>query len=108
MVWGDNNSTPIGEIITTNAVQSGGVGFDLWAGMNQQAGYYVYSFKAHQLTGPLGGDGKLNIDLATFLRALQGREYYSPDMYVDVVEAGFEIVRGKGWVACNQFSCTAE
>jgi beta-glucosidase len=108
MVWGDNNSTPIGEIIATNAVQSGGVGFDLWAGMNQQAGYYVYSFKAHQLTGPLGGDGKLNIDLAAFLHALQGRENFSPDMYVDVVEAGFEIVRGKGWVACNQFSCTAE
>jgi hypothetical protein len=26
-------------------------------------------------------------------------------MYLDVVEAGFEIVRGNGWMTCGWFSC---
>lgn len=108
MIWGDNNSTPIGEIIATNAIQSGGVSFDLWAGNNDSAGYYVYSFKARQLTGPLGGVGQLNVDLADFLQVLKGREHFPSDLYLDVVEAGFEIVRGQGWVTCDEFSCTSE
>jgi hypothetical protein len=28
-------------------------------------------------------------------------------MYLDVVEAGFEVVRGNGWVTCGWFSCEA-
>lgn len=30
------------------------------------------------------------------------------EMYLDVVEAGLEIVRGTGWVTCDWFSCEAE
>jgi hypothetical protein len=43
-----------------------------------------------------------------FLRLLEGRPYFSKGMYLDVVEAGFEIVRGRGWVTCGWFSCEAE
>ena len=34
--------------------------------------------------------------------------YFSKEMYLDVVVAGFEIVRGKGWVTCGWFSCEAD
>jgi lysophospholipase L1-like esterase len=46
MVWAGNNSTPLGELIATNITVAGGVAFDLWAGTNAPAGYYVYSFRA--------------------------------------------------------------
>jgi hypothetical protein len=36
-----------------------------------------------------------------FFRLLDGRPNFSPGMNLDVVEAGFEIVRGHGWVACG-------
>jgi hypothetical protein len=44
MVWAGNNSTPIGKLIVTNIIVADGVAFDLWAGTNAPAGYYVYSF----------------------------------------------------------------
>ena len=50
----------------------------------------------------------VNVDLLDFFRLLEGRPYFSMAMYLDVVEAGFEIVRGKGWVTCGWFSCEAE
>ena len=107
MVWAGNNSTPIGEIISTNIIKVEDVAFDLWAGTNAPAGYYVYSFAPHQKTAVLPTEGSLNVDMADFFRLLAGRDYFSKDMYLDVVEAGFEIVRGKGWVTCGWFSCEA-
>jgi lysophospholipase L1-like esterase len=85
MVWAGNNSTPIGELIATNITIADGVAFDLWAGTNAPAGYYVYTFTPHEKTAKVPTEGSL-----------------------DVVEAGVEIVRGKGWVTCGWFSCEAE
>jgi beta-glucosidase len=107
MVWGANNSTPIGQIIATNLLEADGVSFDLWAGTNASAGYFVYSFAPHQKTDKLSGGGSLNIDLTDFFNQLKGRDHFSPELYLDVVEAGFEIVCGKGWATCGWFSCEA-
>jgi lysophospholipase L1-like esterase len=108
MVWAGNNSTPIGELIATNITVADGISFDLWAGTNAPAGYYVYSFMPHEKTAKLPAEGSLNADMMQFFRLLEGRPYFSMEMYLDVVEAGFEIVRGKGWVTCGWFSCAAE
>ncbi|HLP76998.1 MAG TPA: cellulase, partial [Candidatus Paceibacterota bacterium] len=108
MVWAGNNSTPIGKVIATNAIVADGVVFDLWAGTNAPAGYYVYSFFPRERTATLPTEGSLNVDLMEFFRLLEGRDYFSKEMYIDVVEAGFEIVRGKGWVTCGWFSCEVE
>ena len=108
MVWAGNNSTPIGEIISTNIIKVEDVSFDLWAGTNAPAGYYVYSFMPHERTAKLPAESSLNADMMDFLRLLEGRPYFSKEMYLDVVEAGFEIVRGRGWVTCGWFSCEAE
>ncbi len=107
MVWAGNNSTPIGKLIATNIITAGEVVFDLWAGTNSDAGYYVYSFTPHQKTTVLPTEGSLNVDMTDFFRLLEGHDYFSKEMYLDVVEAGFEIVRGKGWVTCGWFSCEA-
>ena len=107
MVWAGNNSYPIGKLIATNIITTGEVAFDLWAGTNSGAGYYVYSFAPHQKTAALPAEGSLNVDMMEFLRLLEGHPYFSKEMYLDVVEAGFEIVRGKGWVTCGWFSCEA-
>jgi len=48
------------------------------------------------------------VDMADFFWLLEGRQNFSKEMYLDVVEAGFEIVRGHGWVTCGWFSCEAE
>jgi lysophospholipase L1-like esterase len=108
MVWAGNNSMPIGKIISTNIIKVEDVSFDLWAGTNAPAGYYVYSFMPHERTATLPTEGSLNVDMMDFLHLLEGRPYYSNETYLDVVEAGFEIVRGKGWVTCGWFSCEAE
>ncbi|MBB3805699.1 hypothetical protein FHR51_001840 [Xanthomonas arboricola] len=47
MIWGANNSYPIGTVTTANAITSGGVTYDLWEGNNPAAGYYVYTFIPH-------------------------------------------------------------
>ena len=108
MVWAGNNSTPIGKLIATNITVADGVAFDLWAGTNAPAGYYVYSFMPHERTARLPTEGSLNVDMMDFFRLLEGRPYFSMEMYLDVVEAGFEIVRGNGWVTCGWFSCEAD
>jgi hypothetical protein len=108
MVWAGNNSTPIGKLIATNIITADEVAFDLWAGTNSGAGYYVYSFMPHERTAKLPAEGSLNVDLMDFFRLVEGRPNFSLDMYLDVVEAGFEIVRGKGWVTCGWFSCEAD
>jgi lysophospholipase L1-like esterase len=108
MVWAANNSMPIGRIVSTNIITAGGVPYDLWAGTNSGAGYYVYTFAPHERTGHLPAEGTLEVDMMDFFKLLAGREQFSMDMYLDVVEAGFEIVRGRGWVTCGWFSCDAE
>jgi lysophospholipase L1-like esterase len=108
MVWAGNNSTPIGKLIATNIITADEVAFDLWAGTNSGAGYYVYSFAPHEKTAKLPAEGSLNADMMDFLRLLEGRPYFNKEMYLDVVEAGFEIVRGHGWVTCGWFSCEAD
>jgi hypothetical protein len=95
----------MGKIIATNIVTVKGVTYDLWAGTNAAAGYYVYSFAPHERSKVLATRGKLVADLMAFLQRLEGRPYFSKEMYLDVVEAGFEIVRGRGWVTCGWFSC---
>jgi len=108
MVWAGNNSTPLGELIATNVTVADGVAFDLWAGTNAPAGYYVYSFMPRQKTAALPTEGSLGVDMMDFFRPLEGRPNFSMEMYLDVVEAGFEIVRGKGWVTCGWFTCEAD
>lgn len=108
MVWAGNNSTPIGQPVATNITVADGISFDLWAGTNSGAGYFVYSFAPHAKTAALPSEGSLNVDMMQFFRLLKGRDYFSMDMYLDVVEAGFEVVRGRGWVTCRWFSCEAE
>ncbi len=108
MVWAGNNSRPIGQVIATNITAADGITFDLWAGTNAGAGYYVYSFAPHHKTDQLPTQGSLNADMMEFFRRLPDNEHFSKDMYLDVVEAGFEVVRGHGWVACDRFSCEAD
>jgi lysophospholipase L1-like esterase len=108
MVWTGNNSTPIGELVATNITIADGIAFDLWAGTNAPAGYYVYSFMPHLKTAKLPTEGSLEVDMIQFFRVLEGQPYFSMKMYLDVVEGGFEIVRGHGWVTCGWFSCEAE
>jgi hypothetical protein len=107
MVWAGNNSTPIGAILATNIISADSVAFDLWGGMNTAAGYYVYTFAPHAKNVHLPDDGSLDVDMIDFFHLLAGREHFNMDMYLDVVEAGFEIVRGSGWVTCGWFSCEA-
>ncbi len=108
MVWAGNNSRPLGVLVSTNITTVDGVAYDLWAGMNTGAGYYVYTFAPHEKPARLPAEGSLNADMMDFLLLLKGRENFSMGMYLDVVEAGFEVVRGRGWVTCGWFSCEAE
>ena len=91
MVWAGNNSTPLGKLIATNITVADDVSFDLWAGTNSGAGYYVYSFMPHERTAKLPSEGSLNVDMMDFFRLLEGRPNFNMEMYLDVVEAGFEI-----------------
>jgi hypothetical protein len=104
MVWGGNNSWPIGSRTGTNVLSVGGYTFDLWEGMNTEAGYYVYTFIPSGPVGdshPLPTSGSLNVDIKLFFNWLQanrsGSGRYNDSMYLDVVEAGFEVCRGNGW-----------
>jgi hypothetical protein len=103
MVWGLNNSWPIGNLTASNVLSQGGYTFDLWEGMNTAAGYYVYTFIPHNSwgTGSITQSGSLNVDMKLFFNWLQnnrsGSGYYNNSMYLDVVEAGLEITGGNGW-----------
>jgi hypothetical protein len=107
MIWGGNNSRPIGARTAEKVISAGGWTFDLWEGMNGPAGYYVYSFVPHDMAGvrnPLAS-GSLNVDLKPFFNWLQTNRskggHYADTMYLDAVEAGFEIVRGTGSVTMS-------
>lgn len=108
MVWAGNDSTPIGKVVATNLIVADGISFDLWAGTNAGAGYYVYSFAPHEKTAALPTEGSLKVDMMHFFRLLEGRSCFSMTMYLDAVEAGFEVVRGHGSVTCDYFSCDAD
>ncbi|WP_235429741.1 cellulose binding domain-containing protein [Xanthomonas sp. GPE 39] len=104
MIWGGNNSYPVGQPTATNVITAGGYTFDLWEGDNAGAGYYVYTFIPHGTAGQanLPTSGSLNVDVKQFLNWLQANRSqdgrYSDSLYLHVVETGFEVVRGKGWI----------
>nr|WP_246432407.1 cellulase [Xanthomonas theicola] len=103
MIWGGNNSWPMGILSGSNVITAGGHSFDLWEGYNSAAGYYVYTFIPHGTAGQaqLPTSGKLDLDVKPFFNWLQANRSkdgrYSDAMYLHVVEAGFEVVRGNGW-----------
>lgn len=105
MIWGDHNSWPLGSQSGTNVISADGRSFDLWEGWNDGAGYYVYSFVPHGTVGntnPLPNKGSLNLDAKPFLNWLQANRAkdgrYSNNMFLHVVEAGFEVAQGDGSV----------
>lgn len=67
-------------------------------GANSGAGYYVYTFAPHQKTAKLPTEGSLNVGLMGFLRLLDGCPHFNIDMYLDIVETGFEIMHERDWV----------
>ncbi|MEO9089202.1 MAG: cellulase [Rhodanobacter sp.] len=109
MIWAGNNSYPIGAPIATGVLIENGVTYDLWAGNNSAAGYYVYTFLPQRSGVPaiLPSGGSANLDIKHFFNVLRGRSFYSDSMYLDVVEAGCEITRGSGWVSTTWFSVDA-
>ncbi|WP_425479867.1 GH12 family glycosyl hydrolase domain-containing protein [Xanthomonas maliensis] len=104
MIWGGNNSYPVGTLSASNVLSAGGYTFDLWEGDNSAAGYYVYTFIPHGSAGQanLPTSGSLNVDIKPFLNWLQANRSkdgrYSNALYLHVVETGFEVVRGNGYV----------
>ena len=109
MIWGGHNSWPIGNQTGTNVLWHGNISWDLWEGYNSAAGYYVYSFVPNGSVrwpeASLPTNGSLNIDLKPFYQWLHnnrsGDGRFNLNMYLDVVEAGFEVVQGNGWVYVN-------
>jgi hypothetical protein len=109
MVWGGHNSWPIGNNTGSNVLWHNNVSYDIWEGYNSAAGYYVYSFVPNGSVrwpeGSLPTSGSLNIDIKVFYNWLQnnrsGDGRYSNNMYLNVVESGFEVVQGNGWAYIN-------
>lgn len=103
MVWAGHNSWPIGTKTIANALTTGGITYDLWEGYNSAAGYYVFSFVPRNTVGGSQGlptNGSLNTDLKVFFNYLASKRTgsnYNNSMYLDVIEAGLEVVRGNGW-----------
>ncbi len=103
MIWGKHNSWPIGQITEKNIVIDG-LRYDLWEG-HSGGGYFTYSFVPSGSVGakvqnPIAGN--LNIDIKHYLnwlashRANQGQ--YSNALYLNNIEAGYEVVKGYGKV----------
>jgi len=99
MIWGKNNSWPIGTKVASNTVN----GMDLWAGNNSAAGYYVYSFVPAGTGGGSawgnGTSGSLNVNITSFLNYLCSHygSRVNTNWYLDVVEGGIEVTGGNGW-----------
>lgn len=110
MIWAGNNSYPIGTVVAAGVLTENGVTYDLWGGYNSGAGYYVYTFLPQRSSVPssLPTGGSANVDIMHFFKVLNGRANFSTSMYLDVVEAGCEIVRGNGWVSTTWFSVDAQ
>ena len=109
MVWGGHNSWPIGNQTGTNVLWHANISWDLWEGYNSTAGYYVYSFVPNGSVrwpeASLPTSGSLNVDLKPFYQWLQNNRAqdgrFSQNMYLHVVECGFEVVQGNGWAYIN-------
>ena len=106
MVWGNHNSWPLGRELAKNVITQGRVSYDLWGGYNSGAGYYTYTFVPSGTVGrstTLAQSGQLNLDLKPFLTWLAQHPMdnggFDQAMILDVVEAGFEVVRGHGQVS---------
>jgi hypothetical protein len=78
-------------------------------GIQLSAGYYVYTFVPDgSVVWPVNSlptSGSLNVDLKPFYQWLNdnrsGSGYFNNNMYLDVVECGFEVVEGNGWCYFN-------
>jgi len=98
MIWGKNNSYPIGLKTKTNTVN----GQDMWMGYNSAAGYETFSFVP---AGTGGGSawtsasGSVDVNIASYLTWLDSNygSYVNSSWYLDVVEGGIEITGGDGW-----------
>ena len=105
MVWGGSSSWPIGNLTGTAVLTTGGITWDIYEGYNQAAGYEVYSFvPTGSIVWPensLPTSGSLNVDLLPFYQWLNNNRssegYFNINMYLDVVECGFEVCDGDGW-----------
>jgi hypothetical protein len=99
MIWGKNNSWPIGLKVKTNTVN----GQDLWMGYNSSAGYETFSFVPAGTGGGSawgnGTSGSVNVNLTSYLNYLDTNyaSYINSSDYLDVVEGGIEITGGNGW-----------
>jgi hypothetical protein len=102
MVWGGNDSWPIGTQIATNTLSAGGYSYDLWEGYNSAAEYYVYTFILHGTAGHgnLPTSGNVDVDMNALFNWLNNNRsyegYFNNNMYLDVVEAGLDVARGHG------------
>ena len=109
MVWAGHNSFPIGNCTGNNVIWNNNISWDIWEGNNSAAGYYVYTFVPNgSVVWPVNSlptSGSMNVDLKPFYQWLNdnrsGSGYYNNNMYLDVVEAGFEVVQGNGWAYIN-------
>lgn len=101
MIWGANNSYPIGTKTGTNVLG----GRDIWEGNNSAAGYYVFTFIPTGTAGQanLPTSGSINVNLKSYYNWLAANRSsrFNNNMYVDVVEGGIEITRGNGWAWCS-------
>lgn len=103
MIWGDNNSYPIG-LKKADNINIGGKYYDVWEG-DSAGGYFTYSFVPHNGIGDnrtLKAKGSLNLNIKQFFDWLQANKSkegrYNNSMYIDVIEAGYEVVKGQGTV----------
>jgi hypothetical protein len=109
MVWAGHNSFPIGNCTGYNVLNINNISWDIWEGYNSSAGYYVYTFVPDgSVVWPVNSlptSGSLNVDLKPFYQWLNdnrsGSGYFNNNMYLDVVECGFEVVEGNGWCYFN-------
>jgi len=102
MVWGNHNSYPVGTRTSTYALNQAGRNFELWEGNNSAAGYYVFSFIQQNSAGQgnlNSVNGSLNVNLKSFYNWLASNRgsRFNNNLYVHVVEAGLETLRGNGW-----------
>jgi hypothetical protein len=115
MVWAGHNSFPIGNCTGNNVLNNNNISWDIWEGTNSYAGYYVYTFVPHgTVVWPINSlptSGSMNVDLKPFYQWLNDNRSSSGlvnnNMYLDVVECGFEVVEGNGscyfngWIDAN-------